>query len=78
MTGGFVALIFGFCAGMTDTGSIQLGYQSNGECIVQLEADGDGDGVVVEGHTLGWEMLQGGAEVTIDDQKFVVVHLPRA
>jgi hypothetical protein len=76
----FVGLIFGFCAGITDTGELQLGYQSDGKCIVKIEAnvDTDGHGPVINQHTLNWEIVDDGAVITIDDQKFFVMKFREA
>lgn len=76
MNGVFVGLIFNFCAGMTPTGDLDIGYQSEGECIVKIETNEDippDHGPVVNGHTIGWRQLDGGAEIQIDDQFFVIM-----
>lgn len=73
----FVGLIFNFCAGIAPTGELQLGYQSEGECIPRIESTENnppehGD-PVVNGHTLSWQFLEGGAEVGVDGQLFVIM-----
>lgn len=81
MNGVFVGLIFNFCAGMTPTGDLQIGYQSKGECIVKIETNEDippDHGAVVNSHTLSWHQLEGGAEVQVDDQVFVIMHFREA
>lgn len=83
MTHGFIALIFNFCAAMSppgeDAGTIQLGYQSQGECVVRMiVGDSHGDTVTINGHAVGVELLVGGAQVTIDGQGFALIETNEA
>lgn len=76
MTGAFVALIFGFCARIADNGAvINFGYQSMDDCVEVLDltdSNPHGDRLVINQHTINWEFLDGGAEIGIDEQRFVI------
>lgn len=78
MTGIYVGLIYGFCAGIVEYGpqnTLLLGYKSAESCITVLELTGDSyphQDVVASGHTIHWRWLSGGAELQIDDQWFVI------
>lgn len=76
MTDGFLSLAFGFCAALVLDGSqdvVAFGYQSQGDCVVHFHLlDSHGDTVTIGGHSIGVSMIDGGAEVLIDDLRFVV------
>lgn len=83
MTGAFVGLIFGFCAAISDSDpddTIWLGYQSAGECVVEKDLVGNNTFEISEykGHGFLWEQLDGGAEIIIDGQSFVIVRFKTA
>lgn len=81
----FIGLIFNFCASIaeyTDVDTLLFGYQTGGECHLQLELTGnnrdDPKSPVVNGHTITWQWLDGGVEVAIDGQRFVVLRFGAA
>ena len=81
MIDGFTILAFGFCAAIADLPSdnVRLGYVSDGKCIVQMEVGDTGpDHFTIQQHDFKIELLDGGAEVSIDDLKFVLPRLFRA
>jgi hypothetical protein len=84
MTGLFVGLMFGFCAAIANNSPndvVWLGYRSGEECVLVLELTGDNrgsDSLVVQGHQINWEWLDGGVEIAIDEQKFVVMRFSAA
>lgn len=77
MTGTFVALIFGFCARVADNGNIiNFGYQSSEKCVEVLDltdSNPKSDQLVINQHQINWEWLEGGAEIGIDEQRFVLM-----
>lgn len=84
MIGVFVGLVFGFCAGFSPDDAnqpLELGYMSEGECVGVIEMPGsntDDTEHVIGGHNIAWEQLDGGAEVSIDGQKFVIMRFATA
>ena len=76
MPDGFLALAFGFCAALVLDGGqdvVALGYQSEGECVVHAYfGESYGDTVTINGHEIGVALIDGGAEVFIDDLRFVI------
>lgn len=76
MDGGFVGMVFGFCASVTTVHGedvANLGYIKDGECIVQLvEGDTEGQMATIKGHEIGIQMIEDGAVIHIDDLLFVV------
>lgn len=72
----FVALAFGFCASLTSHGAqdlVALGYVSKDECVIRMiVGDSHGQAVTVNDHEIGVTILQDGAEVRIDDLRFVI------
>lgn len=79
MSAVFVGLVFGMCAGIVDYApqdTLLVGYKSADKCIPVFALTGDSyadQDVVSEGHTIHWRWLEGGCEVQIDDQWFVVM-----
>jgi hypothetical protein len=76
MPDGFISLAFGFCASLVIEGNqdlVAFGYQSQGECVAHLFlGDSHGETVTISGHSVGVTMLDGGAEVSIDELRFVI------
>lgn len=82
MIDGFVALIFGFCAAAIDDASsdvVAFGYQSDGQCVVRMYlGDSHDQTVTINEHSVSVKLLPGGAEVGIDDLRFVLVKTNKA
>lgn len=84
MDHGFVGLIWGFCAAISQPGeeapnTIKLGYQSEGQCIVRMVVgDSHGETITINEHAISVEILEGGAQVNIDEQGFVVIDAKEA
>lgn len=74
MTDGFTALVFGFCAMVSSEGdSVELGYVSEDKCIVRVDiGNTHGQTATLNEHEVGIKMLEGGAEISIDDLRFVI------
>lgn len=86
----FVSLIFGFCVAIVPEyqdeehrETMDFGYVAQDECVKVNSLIGDNphgeEGTLeVQGHTINWEWLEGGAEVAIDGQKFVIMRFRKA
>ena len=77
MLDGFTALAFSFCAALTLDGGqdvVALGYVSQGECEVHMVVgDTQGEAAVIDGHEISVKMLEHGAEISVDDLRFVLI-----
>lgn len=80
MLHGFIGLIFNFCVAVSPpygeyANTVELGYQSEGECVVRMiVGDSKGDTVTINEHTISIEILEGGAQVNIDNQGFALIY----
>ena len=77
--GGFVGLIWNFCAAVSPPwdgpATVRLGYQSQGECIVRIiVGDSHGETVTINDHTISIEIIEGGAQINIDNQGFTLIN----
>lgn len=82
MIDGFVALAFGFCAAIEEDGGqevVAFGYVSAEECHVRIYlGDSHGETLTINQHEIGVKILGEGAEIGIDDLRFVIPKTAKA
>jgi hypothetical protein len=67
----FTTLAFGLCASIYNPNTLAVGYISSGECVIQYIIT-EGVTARLNDHEVTTTILEGGAEVTVDELKFVI------